>query len=118
MTIPGIAEYLDLVIYSEIGIISRFKTVKNLVMYSGLCPGIHQTGETERTVRNIFSNRFLKYAFIEASGGAAMHDIKFEKRLNKYCEKKGYPTARRVIARHMATIVWHMLSKQEKYNLA
>ena len=116
MSIPGIAEYLALVIYTEIGDINRFPSIKNLVMYSGLCPGIHQTGETDRQVRNIHSNRFLKYAFIEGSGCVAFKGgNKFEEKYIKIRNKKGMQTARRVIARHMATIVWHMLNKNEPY---
>jgi hypothetical protein len=87
-------------------------------MYSGLCPGIHQTGDTDRQVRNIHSNRFLKYAFIEGSGCAAFKGgNKFEDKYHKYKNKKGMQTARRVIARHMATIVWHMLNKNEPYKI-
>lgn len=118
MTIPGVGEYLALVIYSEIGNIARFKTVKKLVMYSGLCPGIHQTGDTNRQVKNIFCNRFLKFAFVEGSGCSVILGNKtFKDKYQKYKTKLGMPTARRIIARHMATIVWHMLTKNEPYKI-
>lgn len=78
---------------------------------------MHQTGDTDRQVRNINSNRFLKYAFNEASGVAAFKGgNKFEEKYIKIRNKKGIATARRIIARHMATIVWHILNKQEKFH--
>ncbi|MDA3854744.1 MAG: transposase [Candidatus Woesearchaeota archaeon] len=116
MTIPGVGPYLALVIYSEIGTIKRFESAKKLVMYSGLCPGIYQTGSTEYQVRNSACNKFLKFAFTITSGRATLiAGSRFEKKYSKVKNKKGYPTTRRVIARELATIVLHMLSKEESF---
>ena len=52
MPMIGIGEFSSLMILAEIGNIKRFKSPKVLVSYSGLCPGIYQSGSTERNVRN------------------------------------------------------------------
>ena len=116
MTIPGVGHYLALVIYSEIGNINRFSSAKKLVMYCGLCPGIYQTGQTEFQVKNTFCNKFLKFALTTASGRASLiKKTKFEKKYSKFKNTKGMQTARRVIARDLAIIVWNMLKNEEEY---
>jgi transposase len=48
----GIGEYSAILILGEIGDIKRLKAPKALVSYAGLCPGIYQSGNTEKTERN------------------------------------------------------------------
>ena len=52
MSMPGIGEFSSLMILAEIGDIRRFESPKQLISYAGLCPGIYQSGNTERNVRN------------------------------------------------------------------
>jgi hypothetical protein len=51
MTSPGVAELLGLAIASEIGDISRFRSARNLVAYSGLTPRIRQSAQSQRVGR-------------------------------------------------------------------
>ena len=118
MTMPGIGEYSALLILGEIGDIKRFKTAKELVSYAGLCPGIYQSGNTERTERNQAVNKWLKWILYECSGRASMLDTIFQSYYYKVQKKKGFKTARRAVARKMLTIVWHMLTKEEPYRMA
>lgn len=115
MTIPGIAEFSSLLVLAEIGDIKRFETPKQLIAYAGLCPGIYQSAETQRSVRNYAVNKWLKWILTECSGRATMLDSKFKKYYYKIKAKKGFKTARRATARKMLTIIWHMLNKEQPY---
>lgn len=117
MTIPGIAEFSALMIFAEIADIKRFKSPKELVMYAGLCPGVYQTGETERCVRNYEVNKHLKWIVTECSGRASiMPGTRFQKHYSKIAKRRNSKIARRSTARKMLTIIWHMLTNQETYN--
>ena len=115
MTMPGIAEFSALMIIAEIGDIKRFTSPKTLVSYAGLCPGVYQSGDTTKNVRNNMVNKWLKWILYECSGRASMLTPKFQNYYYKLKEKKGFKTARRATARKMLTIIWYMLSNNETY---
>ena len=116
MTVPGIGHYLALIIFSEIGDITRFCNGKSLVMYAGLCPAIHQTGNSSFDTKNSQCNKFLKHAFHTASGRAAMmKKTLFYKAFSRIKNKKNLGTSRRIIARKLALIVWNVLIKKREY---
>ena len=48
VTLPGIGWVLAYTIASEIGDIGRFASPKRLAGYTGLCPRVYQSGETDR----------------------------------------------------------------------
>ncbi len=118
MTMPGIGQYSALLILAEIADIKRFKTAKELVMYAGFCPGIFQTGNTERSVGNQAVNKWLKWIVSECSGRAAIMQNRFQFHYAKIKQRKGFKVARRSIARKMITIIWHMLQNEEPYRHA
>lgn len=116
MTMPGIAEFSSLMILEEIADINRFETPKQLIMYAGLCPGIYQTGNTERNVKNQAVNKHLKWIITECSGRAAiMKKTRFQQHYAKIYKRKGFKVAKRSTARKMLTIIWHMLKNEEPY---
>lgn len=115
-TVPGVAHFGALMILGEIADVKRFKTAKKLVMYAGLCPGVYQTGDTEINVRNYAVNKNLKWILTECSGRAAtLPGTKFQKMYARMKKKKGAKVARRAVARHMLTVIWHMLQNEEPY---
>ena len=85
-------------------------------MYAGLCPGIYQTGNIEINVKNNAVNKNLKWIITECSGRATtLPSTKFQKMYAKMKQKKNAKVARRAVARHMLTVIWHMLQKEEPY---
>ncbi len=67
-TAPGIGWVLGFTIASEIGEIERFASPVKLIGYSGLCPRVFQSGQTDRRgslVKN--GPRYLRWALIEAA---------------------------------------------------
>jgi transposase len=71
-TIPGIAWTLAYTIAAQIGDISRFASPVKLIGYTGLCPRVYQSGETDRR-GPLRKNgpRYLRWALIEAAQHAA-----------------------------------------------
>jgi transposase len=47
MTLPGVSWILAYTIAAEIGDMRRFQSPTKLVGYSGLCPRVYQSGETD-----------------------------------------------------------------------
>ena len=47
-------------ILAGIGDVRRFESPKRLISYAGLCPGIYQSGNTERNVRNNAVNKWFE----------------------------------------------------------
>jgi len=118
MSMTGIGELSSLMVLAEIGDIKRFKTPKELVSYAGLCPGIYQSGDTERNVRNNAVNKWLKWILYECSGRAVMLDPRLQEYFYKVKQRKGFKTARRAVARKMLTIIWYMLTNEEPYRVS
>ncbi|MEA3458771.1 MAG: IS110 family transposase [Thermodesulfobacteriota bacterium] len=118
MSVNGIGELSSLIILAEIGDIHRFESPKSLVSYAGLCPGVYQSANTERTVKNNAVNKWLKWILYECSGRAIALDLRFKKYFHQMVKKKNYQIARRATARKMLTIIWYMLTNKEPYRVS
>jgi transposase len=73
-TVPGIGCVLGYTIAAEIGDIARFSSPSELAGYTGLCPRVYQSGESDR--RGPLSKkgpRYLRWALIEATSHASRH---------------------------------------------
>src|SRR4029077_10909817 len=74
MTVPGIGWVLAHTIAAEIGDISRFASPRKLAGYTGLCPRVYQSGDSDR--RGSLSKqgpRYLRWALVEAATHACTH---------------------------------------------
>src|SRR5216683_3942497 len=72
LTVPGIGWVLAYTIAAEIGDISRFASPRKLAGYTGLCPRVYQSGETDR--RGALAKNgpdYLRWALVEAAHNAA-----------------------------------------------
>jgi transposase len=68
LTVPGIGWVLAYTIAAEIGDIGRFPTPRKLAGYTGLCPRVYQSGESDR--RGPLAKqgpRYLRWALVEAA---------------------------------------------------
>src|SRR5215203_3404662 len=69
-TVPGIGWVLGYTIAAEIGEIERFRSPAKLAGYTGLCPRVYQSGESDR--RGPLAKhgpRYLRWALVEAAVG-------------------------------------------------
>jgi transposase len=115
-TIPGIASYLALLIDSEVFDIRRFATLARFHAYSGVAPGSLCSGGRVYAARlSPQVNRYLRWAFIEAAPHYTRQCPYAQAIYDHLKRRKGWKTARLAIARHVATIVYHVLREQRDY---
>ena len=117
-TVPGIGNYIALVMYSEIDGVARFKKSEQLCAYAGLVPTTRSSGDTVHLGRiTKKGSRLLRWVAVEAVGIHIMHTpdsnlTKFYKRLAK---KKGHSKAKVAAASKLLRIVYQMLKDQKDY---
>lgn len=118
-TIPGIAWVLAYTISAEIGDISRFSTPTKLAGYTGLCPRVYQSGESDR--RGPLSKngpRYLRWALIEATGHACKHPAyrdRYQRTRARLGKQRGPKVAQVDLARRLAEAIWHMLTTNRPF---
>ena len=122
LTVPGIGHVLAFTIAAEIGRIERFQSPTKLAGYSGLCPRVIQSGDSDRRgPLTKHGPRYLRWALLEATMHALRHPayaeryLRTKKRLGK---QRGAKVAQVEIARRLTHAIWHMLTKSEPFNAA
>ena len=119
MTAPGIGWVLGYTIAAEIGDITRFASAKKLTGYTGLCPKVDQSGESDwRGPLAKNGPRYLRWALIEAAVHAAQHPCyrhHYERTKRRCGKQRGAKIARVEIARKLATAIWYMLTRGEPF---
>jgi len=119
MTVPGVGWVLAYTIASEIGDIRRFPSPKKLVGYTGLCPIVRQSGG--RDVRGPLAKngpKYLRWALVEAAIHAARdthYKERYERTKKRLGRQRGAKVARVELARRLAEVTWHVLSKNEPF---
>ncbi|HEX2297861.1 MAG TPA: transposase [Pseudonocardiaceae bacterium] len=119
MTAPGIGWVLGYTIAAEIGEISRFSTPTKLVGYTGLCPGVDQSGGHDRR-RELAKNgpKYLRWALVEAATHAAHHPVyaaRYQRTKTRLGRQRGASVARVDIARKLTEAIWHMLTANKPF---
>ena len=115
-TVPGIGSYLALLIASEVFDIERFGNARRLASYAGVAPGSWSSAEkvyASHLCSNV--NKYLRWAFVET----VLHYIRAcpwaQAKYERLKRSKGWKTARLAIARHVATVVYHLLKERRAY---
>jgi transposase len=115
-SMPGFGEFFSRLIAVEIADIRRFKTSEHFASYCGLVPMESSSGDkTNRGPVVRHSNKYLKWAFVEAAWAAVRtapyyrdiyYNIKFRRGANK---------AIVAVARKMSEIIYKMLKEDREY---
>ena len=119
MSAPGIGWVLAFTIAAEIGEIERFPSPRKLTGYTGLCPKVSQSGESDR--RGPLSKHgptYLRWALIEATMHALGHPAyaeRYQRTKRRLGKQRGAKVAQIDIARRLAHAIWHMLSRKEEF---
>jgi transposase len=119
ITIPGIAWLLADTIAAEIGEIERFPSPTKLSGYTGLCPRVYQSGDSDR--RGPLSKqgpRYLRWALIEATTHARRHSAyrdRYERTKRRLGKQRGPKIAQVDLARRLAEAIWHMLTHNQPF---
>jgi transposase len=119
VTVPGIGWVLAYTIAAEIGDISRFATPKKLTGYTGLCPRVYQSGQSDR--RGALAKngpRHLRWALIEATMHASRHPLyrdRYQHTKQRLGKQRGAKVAQVDLARRLAEAIWHMLTRNQPF---
>ena len=116
MSITGIDYYAAMLLIAEIDGIKRFRTAKKLVSWAGLCPTVHQSGDTlHHGKMKKDSNRKVKWILIQCANVAVWHDKRMKRFYTKMRKRHIHNIAITHVANKMATIIWHMLTDRTTY---
>lgn len=119
MTCPGIAWVLAYTIASEIGDIARFATPAKLVAYSGLCPRVYQSGDSDRRgPLTKLGPRYLRWALVEAALHASRHPAyraRYQRTRARLGKQRGARVAQVDVARRLGEAIWHMLVRNQPF---
>ena len=119
MTAPGIAWVLGYTIAAEIGDIHRFSSPAKLTGYTGLCPRVYQSGNTDRRGPLTHAGpKYLRWALIEASTNACKHQVyrdRYQRNQARLGRQRGTKIAQIDIARRLAEAIWYMLTRDQPF---
>jgi transposase len=115
MQLPGVGYIVAMTVLAAIGDISRFENAKQLVGYSGLGAGVHDSGKTHKEKKiTKKGRRELRWAMVEAAWRAIRLSPFWKAEYEKHLRRMRKPNqAIVVIARKLLIAVWHVLSKEE-----
>jgi transposase len=119
LSVPGVSWVLAYTIAAEIGDITRFPTPTKLCGYTGLCPKVYQSGDSDHR-GSLAKNgpRYLRWALIEAATHAARHPLyaeRYQRTARRLGRQRGKKIARVDIARRLANAIWHMLTTNQPF---
>jgi len=115
-SVPGFGPFFAVLSNVEIGDIGRFPSSSQLCSYAGLVPWTASSGgKTWHGPIVKPSNRWLRWAFIEATIPAIVADDGLRSYYEYYRRLKGTKTAKVVIGRRLCCIVYRVLRQQTPY---
>jgi transposase len=119
MSAPGIGWVLAFTLAAEIGQIERFSRPEKLTGYTGLCPRVNQSGDSDR--RGPLTKHgptYLRWALLEATMHALKHPAyseRYRRTKRRLGKQRGAKVAQIDIARRLAHAIWHMLTRNEEF---
>jgi transposase len=116
-TLPGAAAYSSLGLASRIGDIRRFKHPRSLANSWGLAPNSRNSGETKQRLGSITKQGSALARFL--LGQLVLHVLRKDAWMRMWFRgikrRRGSKIARVAVMRRLATILWHMVTRNEPY---
>ena len=115
-SLPGIGDFLSVLIRYEVDDITRFREAKKFASYTGLIPSTYASGE--RMVHGRLTkqgNRWLRWAFIEAVTPAIRKSPYVRRYYERIRARLGRKDARTATARKLAELAWTVWSERRCY---
>jgi transposase len=117
MTIPGVDLITAATLRAVIGDIRRFPDARRLVGYLGLHPTIRQSGNAAarhgRTSKE--GPAAARHVLVEAAWSAARAPGPLRAFGQRIAARRGKPVAAVAVARKLAMLAWHLLTRGEDY---
>ncbi len=116
MQLPGFGVITGMTVLAAIGDITRFESPRHLASYSGLVPGLEQSGVKLRGKKITKEGRKdLRWAMVEVAQRAVKSDPLWKCRFNELCRRMHKNQAIVVIAHRLLVLVWYVLSRCQPY---
>jgi hypothetical protein len=116
MQLPGFGVITGMTVLAAIGEINRFENFKKLSSYSGLTPGLEQSGVKNRGKGITKEGRKdLRWAMVEVAQRAVKSDPLWGGRFQELCRRMHRNQAIVVIAHRLLELVWFVLTRQQPY---
>jgi transposase len=116
MQLPGFGVITGMTVLAAIGDITRFESPKHLASYSGLTPGLEQSGTKNRGKKVTKEGRKdLRWAMVEVAQRAVKSDPYWQRRFNELQRRMHRNQAIVVIAHRLLELVWYVLTRSEPY---
>ena len=117
-TIPGTGPLGARLILAEIGTVARFPGPRQLAAYAGLVPTVRASGDRVHLGRiTKDGSRWLRWILVEATYHARHHSA-YRHRFERLRRRRGKHKAAVALARHLATVVWYVLTRQQVFQPA
>ena len=112
-TVPGIGDILALTIMLEVGDIRRFPKVGDFASYARCVPTERISNEKSKGKGNRKNgNRYLNWAFVEASNLARRHSEKFRRYYQRKVAKTNNIVATKAICNKLARVCYYIMRDQ------
>jgi len=116
MQLPGFGVITAMTILAAIGDVQRFESPKHLASYSGLTPGLEQSG-TKNRGKGITKEgrRELRWALVEAAQMAVKSDPVWKTRFQEMQKRMHRNQAIAAVAHRLLELVWYVLTRRQPY---
>ena len=116
MQLPGFGVITAMTVLAAIGDIQRFESPKHLASYSGLTPGLEQSGTKNRS-KGITKEgrRELRWALVETAQRAVKSDPIWKTRFQELQKRMHRNQAITAIAHRLLELVWIVLTRRQPY---
>jgi transposase len=117
LTLPGVNVVTACALMAAIGDVRRFPTTRHLVSYLGLDPRVRQSGLEPARHGRISKQgpRETRHVLVEAAWHAARTTGPLRAFHERVATRRGANVATVAVARKLAVIAWHMLTRGEDY---
>jgi transposase len=117
-SVPGMGHYSAVAIASRIGNVARFRRPDSLANYFGLTPGCRNSGEATQRLGSITKqgSKMVRYLLNQAVVKVLRFDGAMRGWFKRIKRRRGAKIARVAVMRRLATILWHMLKRNQKYH--
>jgi len=113
MQLPSIALITAMTVLSAIGDVTRFAHAKELVGYSGLGAGVHDSGQTHHTGHITKQGRKeLRTVLVEAMWRTVECSAHWRVEFERLTRRMPPTQAIVALARKMLVVIWHVLTEQ------
>jgi transposase len=116
MQLPGFGVITAMTVLAAIGEIQRFDPARHLASYSGLTPGLEQSGTKYREKGVTKEGRKeLRWALVEVAQRAVKSDPLWKHRFEELQKRMHRNQAIVAIARRLLELVWYVLTRRQPY---